>query len=146
MKRLIFALLILAGCTVPVETVTSTRAVIGNSDGGFFQPVAGRIAQMQATGQRAVLAQDYCWSACTLYLAVAECVGARTLFGFHGATQAVFIPDPDLTKIVAEYYPGNLKHWFLTTSASDFDPFGIKPMRGAEVSKLTGIPLCASSQ
>lgn len=109
-----------------------------------MEPVARHIAQMQATGQRAVLNQDYCWSACTMYLAVAECVGARTQLGFHGASQHFVTPDPALTRRVAEYYPGNLKHWYLTTSASDFDFFGVQPMRGAEVSKLTGIPLCAT--
>jgi hypothetical protein len=136
------ALAVLSGCVVPVEQVSRSTVTVGNSEGGFVEPVERRIAHMRATGQRAIIAGDFCWSACTLYLAVAECIGVKTQFGFHGASQNWVIPDPAETTRIAGYYPKNLRHWFLTTSARDYDLFGITPLSGAQISQLTDIPIC----
>lgn len=145
MIRLLVLLAFLSGCVVPTETSQGNLVRVGNSEGGFMEPVAQHIAEMKAKGQRAILNQDFCWSACTLYLDVAECVGSSTQFGFHGAAKLFVVPYPEMTQQVANYYPGKLKQWYLTTSASNFDFFGIQPLSGMQVSELTNIPICSET-
>jgi len=138
--------LLLAACSVPVQERGDVYFV-GNSEGGRIEPVQARIAHMRRTGQRVIIQADYCWSACTMYLAVAECVGADTEFGFHGAMTDYFTPSDYWTDVVAEYYPPKLRQWYLTTAASNYNPFGpsVPPVTGVEISKLTGVPICKPS-
>lgn len=134
------ALAVLSACYVPVENRGGV-VYIGASEGGIMETHEPRIAAMKARGQVARFTGDYCWSACTMYLAVAECVPAKTQFGFHSAMTAFFGPNPARNLDLAQYYPGKLRDWFLYTG-SRYDLFGVTPLRGVEVSKLTGLPLC----
>lgn len=139
---LLTALAVLPACFVPVDKLNTHSVRIGNSDGGLLDPVINDIDRMRRLGQAAIMDQDYCWSACTMYLAVAECVGANTDFGFHGASRFAVFPDNRNTLFMADYYPGKLGELFLSTRMSAFDPFGVVRLQGSRISEMTGIPIC----
>jgi len=147
MHKLFFAtaLAVLSACAVPT-TYRDGVTIVGASDGGFVEPVAQIVNAMYERGETVRIPDlpdlNHCWSACTLYLKVAECVGPTRQFGFHAAMHAgLFLAERE-TRLIATYYPGDLRHWYLHQGGNRYDPTGIVPLSGVQVSQLTGIPLC----
>jgi len=141
----LLSLVFLTACTVPVAQHNG-YVIVKDSEGGLLEHTRKRVVQMRRNNQTAILKQDFCWSACTMYLSVAECVGSDTQFGFHSTTIVGLLPSDYDTRVLSEYYPGKLKDWYLNTSASNYNPFGpSSTLTGTEVSKLTGIPVCKST-
>lgn len=96
----------------------SADVLIQRDYGGQIGPYLSHFAQVRESGQRVVI-DGWCFSACTLVLAVVPpsriCITPRAILGFHAA----WLPDEDGrpvisrggTRVLWNFYPPRIRHW-----------------------------------
>lgn len=94
--------------------------VVGNDRGGMIGERAKAIERLRAAQARVEIRGDLCYSACTMYLGVADvCVSPTTTFGFHGPSRnGRSLPPNEFdhwSRVMARYYPEALRLWYLQT-------------------------------
>ena len=115
---------LLALFAMPAEART-----IRNDGGGSVARYAGHVEAVRLSGNTLRIGGDYCASACTMYLAVADCVDLDTDFAFHGPrNRPAFGPlSPERfehwSMLMADHYPEPLREWFVSTARYEIDGF-----------------------
>ena len=87
--------------------------MIVNDKGGNVMAAVQRRARLESSG-RPVEIRGYCWSACTLYLTMANaCLGPKATVGFHAPRlPGTRIIPPLVDQIMAAHYRGGiLRKW-----------------------------------
>jgi len=113
--------------------------------GGLLNPRARRILEIMNDGSEVRIIGNFCYSACTMYLALPNlCISAKTKFGFH-APSYFGIKHPkgklfdDSTRFMASYYPEPVQTWFLHTGR--YTTSGYRILSGSHLIDL-GIREC----
>lgn len=94
--------------------------IITNDMGGSLEDRIIEIERMRAIGTPVQIVGT-CVSACTLYLGLpSTCVMPQARLGFHGprsTLQGIPLPRQKyeyFTHVMASYYPGGIRSWFMT--------------------------------
>jgi len=137
MKHTIFALAMLATAPASADTL-----IVHNDPGGRVDLRATMIQGIAATGHRVEIRGEYCNSACTMYLGLANlCAEPGVVFGFHAATNA---RDGKILQfwnaVMAAHYPEPVANWFYK-HAAHVTP-GLVRLRGADMIRLGFVSEC----
>lgn len=120
MKIAIIAALSLG--TIPAPIAQAQTIIVRNDGGGNVSQRADLIRRLKAQRAEVKLQGNYCLSACTMYLGVANvCVNRQTKFGFHGPSTST--PGLGLapaafekwSRVMGNHYPEPIRSWYMST-------------------------------
>ncbi len=132
----------------PAEARQGVLIVRDDPGGAVAQRVAA-VRALRASRTRVEIRGDYCLSACTLYLGLADlCVAPRTVFGFHGPASEIYgigltpAKFEHWSQVMATHYPEPLRSWYLSVARNRTT--GFYSIRGADLIAL-GVAACSTS-
>ncbi len=123
--------------------------VVGNDPGGAVEQRVAAVRDLQVHGTKVEIRGDYCLSACTLYLGIADvCTTPRTVFGFHGPGSAIYgigltpAAFEHWSQVMARHYPPPLRSWYLNVARNRTT--GFYSVRGRDLIEM-GLAACPAS-
>lgn len=141
------ALVFLPSLAEAAQPNRGNRVVVQNDRGGAVAERVRQVEDLRRSGAQVEVRGSYCMSSCTLYLGLAStCVSRSTKFGFHGPSSqyaGISLPPKDFeywSQVMASYYPGPLRSWFLNTGRNV--TVGFYEITGAELIRM-GVSECA---
>ncbi|MGJ8584381.1 MAG: hypothetical protein ACSHXD_09840 [Marinosulfonomonas sp.] len=125
------------------------KLIVKDDPGGSIRQRVELISSLSRSKTFVEIRGRYCFSACTLYLALGRtCVLDTTIFGFHGPASRIYgfsLPPKDFeywSNVMANHYPEPLRSWFLKTGR--FRTVGFYEITGAQLIEY-GIPQCKTA-
>lgn len=110
--------------------------IVENDPGGLLLERLAQLRLLVAQDTQVEIRGDICHSSCTMLLSLPDvCVLPETVFGFHGPSYAGRPLEPikfeRVSRLIAQFYPDNLRHWYLTKARHHID--GYKEKTGSEL-------------
>ena len=141
------AILLGAGLALPV-TARQGTLVVGNDPGGSVEQRIVALRSLQSSGTRVEIRGDYCMSACTMYLGLADvCTAPTTVFGFHGPASEIYgigltpTAFEHWSHVMARHYPEPIRSWYLNVARNR--TMGFYSVRGSDLIGM-GVAACST--
>ncbi len=141
--------LLLSLVLAPPLSARQAAIVIGNDRGGSVEARLTTLRHLRNSGTRVEIRGDYCLSACTMYLGLANvCTTPRTVFGFHGPSSEIYgigltpAAFEHWSQVMARHYPEPIRSWYLSVARNR--TMGFYSVRGSDLIEM-GVVACSTS-